>query len=262
MGAFASVGRSALYDQVERFCLFIGYPRSGSTLGGSLLDAHRHAMIAHEAGILDYVQAGLKRDPLFWFLMRKNRQFLEQGSTWEGYRYEVKRGWQGRCERMRVIGDKKAGVTTQRLSDDPSLLDRLRQRVRVPVRMIHVVRNPYDNITTIAKRDGLDLERAFQRYFRLVERNARIRALLDPGELLEYRHEDLISRPRDVLTTMCGFLGLDAPEEFLEGCAGILFESPRRSRHEAGWSRELVARVAERMAEFEFLEGYRFDDRC
>jgi hypothetical protein len=56
-------GRRAVgLGQVRSFCLFIGYPRSGHSLVGSLLDAHPDIAIAHEVNVLGLV-AGNDLDP-------------------------------------------------------------------------------------------------------------------------------------------------------------------------------------------------------
>jgi len=43
------------FSKLRNFVLFVGYPRSGHSLVGSLIDAHPHAIIAHEVKILAYV---------------------------------------------------------------------------------------------------------------------------------------------------------------------------------------------------------------
>ena len=55
---------------------------------------------------------------------------------------------------LEVIGDKKGG-TTSRILIDPSNMGRLeaiRQLVQVPMKFIHVIRNPFDNISTMTLR--------------------------------------------------------------------------------------------------------------
>ena len=54
-----------------------------------------------------------------------------------------------------VIGDKKAAVTTGLLKNSKGLHDlRVLERiVDIPLRLIHVIRNPFDNITTICRRE-------------------------------------------------------------------------------------------------------------
>ena len=41
-----------LYDRVETFVLFIGYPRSSHSLVGAILDAHPEIIIPHEYNLL------------------------------------------------------------------------------------------------------------------------------------------------------------------------------------------------------------------
>ena len=41
-------------DGIEKFVLFIGYPRSGHSIVGSLMDAHPHVVIANEFLLLKY----------------------------------------------------------------------------------------------------------------------------------------------------------------------------------------------------------------
>ena len=53
-----------------------------------------------------------------------------------------------------MIGDKQAGSTTQALTskDSSTWVEDLGRAVHVPIRFLHVIRNPYDNIATIAIR--------------------------------------------------------------------------------------------------------------
>jgi hypothetical protein len=48
--------------------------------------------------------------------------------------------------------------------------------------------------------------------------------------------------------------------EYLKACARILHESPERSRHMVKWEPEWIEHVNRRMAHYDFLEGYTFED--
>ncbi len=158
--------RRALRD-VEAFFLMLGYARSGSTLVGSLLDAHPNMVVAHEADILRYVRPGVTRSQLFGILLERDRQFGHIERRWHGFDYAVPGGSQGRFTTLRVVGDKHAGRATRRLWHDPPLLEQLRTRVRVPIRVLHVTRNPFDNIASIAQSRGLALSPAIDVYVKL-----------------------------------------------------------------------------------------------
>jgi hypothetical protein len=62
------------FDQVENFCMFIGYPRSGHTLVGSLLDAHPNIILADELNALKFIEAGFSERQIFYLLLRNSRR--------------------------------------------------------------------------------------------------------------------------------------------------------------------------------------------
>src|SRR5215207_7292340 len=96
--------------------MFIGYPRSGHSLVGALLDAHPNAIIAHELNALECVEKGVDKGCIFQLVLENSRKFAKSGRRWEGYSYKVSNQWQGRFERLLVIGDKKGGGSTRILS--------------------------------------------------------------------------------------------------------------------------------------------------
>ena len=54
-----------------------------------------------------------------------------------------------------MIGDKKGGRTSQLISKDLSSIKQLEEiakNVGVPMKFIHIVRNPFDNIATMVLR--------------------------------------------------------------------------------------------------------------
>jgi len=248
------------FDGLTAFCLFLGYPRSGHSLVGSLMDAHPQMTFAHEANALKAIRYGFRRTQLFYWLARQSERFTAEGRSYTGYSYQVPGQWQGRYRDLRVIGDKFGDFTVETFARQPALLRRTRARVGVPVRFVHVVRNPFDNIATIHRRESRSLESAAEYYFHLVDEVARFLAPLAAGDVLEVRHEALIATPRDTIGSWCGFFGLEAPADYVEACAGIVFPSPHRSRTEVPWPPELLADVRRRLERYPFLAGYEFEE--
>ena len=74
---------------VQRFCFFIGYARSGHSLVGSLLNAHPRMVIAHELDALRYVRMGFSRSQIYALLLEQDERFAAIGRTWSGYDYTV-----------------------------------------------------------------------------------------------------------------------------------------------------------------------------
>ncbi|MGH2595272.1 MAG: sulfotransferase [Actinomycetota bacterium] len=247
-----------MFDSVERFCLFIGYPRSGHSLVGSLLDAHRNVVLAHELDALRYVSAGYRRKQLYWMILQRDAEFTRSGRRWTEFDYSVPGQWQGRYEQLRIIGDKKGGVTTLRLGRHPELLERLRLVAGKDVRLIHVARNPFDNIATMSRRTHQTLAEASDQFFALCRTVQGIKERSAPGSVIDIRHEGLIKDPRGCLSSLCTDLGIPISEEYLDACAAVVAPSPHLSRHEAPWTEKLIGSVEGRMAAFNFLDGYSF----
>jgi hypothetical protein len=130
---------------------------------------------------------------------------------------------------------------------------------KLPLRVIHVIRNPFDNIATLKRHDRVPLASAVQRYFALVATVAATRGQLVPGELLELRHEDFIARPTDHLRGLCDFLGVEPTDDYVADSAAIVSRSPHQSRRAIEWPPGIRVEVERRIAEVPFLAGYSFE---
>jgi hypothetical protein len=249
------------WQHVERYCVFVGYPSSGHSLFGALLDSHRHVMLSHELDALKYVRAHFSRTELYALIMERSKVFIASGGIWNNYDYLVPGQWQGRFEKLRVIGDKKGGLTALQVREDPGLLNRLQSLVKVPLAFIHMTRNPYDVIATRLKRrrEGMDLAWYADRFFEHADGVKIAREFAGPERCFDVRHEDVVADTRAKVAEACAFLGVDAPADYLDACAAKVFESPKRTRATAPWTDELLAHVQHRIAEYPFLQGYTYE---
>jgi len=177
---------------------------------------------------------------------------------------------------LQVIGDKQGGTITQDIAFYPSLLDSFKQEINIPIKVIHVTRNPYDNIRTILQKNKSMIQRITQRlkskeniksldaaitaYFFLCKSVAEMKPSIEPNNWLDVRHEDLIENPQSVLKKICDFLEVESPEDYLKDCASIIFESPNKSRYKVNWDDQQIQRVQNGISCFDFLQGYSFED--
>lgn len=238
------------------FVLFVGYSRSGHSLVGSLLDAHPEVAISHELHAARHLRAGAPFARVQQAIQLNAFFFDHFGRGYSGYDYEVPGQCQGRVERLRVLGDKKANGTTRLLRRDPGLVATLRERVPAPVRYVHVVRNPFDNIVTKARRTRTSLRWAADIYLAHV---AAVESLkrVDGGSVRDVFLDDLVARPREELQALLGWLGVDdLSDGYLAACSGVLFERPRRTRSELRWPPGLLQEVRERLRACEFLARF------
>lgn len=253
-----------LFDDVKTFCLFIGHNKSGSSMLSALLDAHPAMVIADEAGAVQDIAAGFDRDQLFHYLLRISRREAMKGRVTArrlgAYSFAVPGQWQGGYETLQVIGDSTTGSSTQRFGRDPHLLPRIRQVMAgIQVKFVQVIRNPYDPISYMMVRGQRSFENAIEHYFANCRALSALRAELDPTDLLSVRYEEFIDRPDAHLQELCRFLGVDAPDDYLAACTGILRPIPDRHRQMVHWDQTWIDAVQARSAQVDFLAGYTFE---
>jgi len=159
-----------------------------------------------------------------------------------------------------VLGDKRARSTALLIARHPGLLDRIRRVVKVPLRVVHITRNPFDNIVTEARRHKLSLGQGTAWYEQSCEAVVKVRSLLDPSELVDIRYENFAATPADSLADLCRFLGVEPDTAYLEACAGLVWPSTNRTRDTIDWTASERAGVEGLIERFEFLGSYRFDD--
>lgn len=260
---YGSFKNEGLFSGVKTYCMFIGYPRSGHSLIGSLLDAHPKMIIANELGTLKYIAARFNRRQIYYLLLENSRRLASGGRRTVDFSYHVPRQWQGRFNQLQVLGDKHGEGSTLRLRARPWLLQRLRKTVGIHVKLIHVIRNPYDSITTVrikAKRPQRDLSESVEYYFSLCETVNKLKGQINSADLFELKHESFVENPKAVLEKLCSFLGVEASQDYLNDCASIVFKSPHKSRYETSWSQDWIERVKCKIENFRFLQGYTYEN--
>ena len=256
-----------LFRGIERFCLFVGYPRSGHSIVGALLEAHPHTAIAMEANVMAMVRLGYRREQIFQAILNNVDWFTHTcNGIWTGYDYRVPGQFQGRFKRLTVIGDKRGERTSAYISRRPNLIETLRRRVGCEVRVIHVVRNPFDMVATATLREHAETREPIERI--VAYKVNHLRWLLATNERLIRRygdsvltvyHEHFTHDPARELIRILDHLGLSATPGYLEACTRIVYRNPRRSRDRITWNRDVRGNIEALISETSFLQGYSFD---
>ena len=247
------------FASVQTFLLIIGNARSGSTLLGSVIDAHPQALIANETTASATFWRDTSRATILGEIQENSRRNREQGRHSEGYSYQVKKEIDsGRP--FTVMGDKIWNPATLLLHGDQRLLNRLHEILGIPIKIVHAVRNPFDVIATMHARSGAPIGNRIAWYFMHCEAVAAIRDRL-PAELyLDNHHEDLVLSVEQTLERLCGFLGLTAIPEHAQAVKEMVFATPKQTRASALWQPEEVQLVLDGIARFDFLSRYAMED--
>ena len=285
---------SSDFEQVRAFVIFLGHQRSGHSIVGSLLDAHPHIILANEDKLIFKLDKDKRlHDKLSIFNALWKNSFQssnsglrteEQKALVKGYTLSIDGLYQGTfVPPVQVIGDKNGGDTTQMFLDDPSKWERLFFKLKsmlnnIPIKVIHVIRNPYDNIateilyhsggtarTTKTKQNNITrvvdrnkIKHFIDRYFNMFQAIQQMKSNYDL-DYLELHGKDLIENPKTILLSMCEFLGVSCSDDYLEICSNKMFKTESRTRYNLKWTNKLLSDVQESIMKFDNLKRYSFN---
>ncbi|MHA1124023.1 MAG: sulfotransferase family protein [Candidatus Heimdallarchaeota archaeon] len=241
------------FQDLQYFLLFIGTPRAGTTLVGSLLDAHFNVIISNELNItnsyLDYYKFNKRKiysSILSHSVDMAKKKIREEEREKHHYDYNVM--GQGRFSKLLVIGDKKAMKTSEDLFNRPELLQKIREAFP-PLKFLHVIRNPYDNIISMIKHFDLTREQAIDKYLKLNEITEELKKQFDQNECLVVYYEKLLENPEVELVKIMSFLELELTEPYLESCKRKLFRKPIIRRFDYEWKEEELEKIKANLEE-------------
>ena len=101
------------YSKVKFFVLFIGYARSGSTLMGSILDAHPNVIISNEYAIDDkFSNFGPKQKTQYYIFDQLFKSSMAEATKGQRspnhhglFNYNVPNQWQGKYNCSLLVND-------------------------------------------------------------------------------------------------------------------------------------------------------------
>ena len=136
-------------DNVRIFFVFLGYPQSGHTILGALMDAHPNMVISHQYN--PCINSHLSNKNHLFNEMYRNSYMNAmdvngargQNHNKKNYTAYVANSWQGKYDKyIHVIGDKGPCELS------PDKLDTIHRILQTAVKSIIPVRNPFDLIST------------------------------------------------------------------------------------------------------------------
>ncbi len=248
-------------DKVKYFLMFMGYPRSGHTLAASILNAHPNVVcsnqkfIIHNAhnrnleGILSNIANG--STPPYW--KQEVRISPPQNSIFSD---------------IYIVGDKTGHRTVEYLIDNPEQLDNLKSIIPWPMKWIHIVRNPFDCLSTWTKKNydnkianrkkttpQAEFNNAFQKFKEL---NKKIQELKKTEDVMTVKHERLVRNKDKVLTRFSNFLKIEKTKEWRDAVFATIWKTPRMTRKQVAWSPQMRKRVMDLNNEYQWLRGYAY----
>ena len=258
---------AAKYKNVRTYCMFIGYGRSGHSIIGALLDAHPNISIGMEEDILNLIKCHFSRNQVFYCITRNTRLFKKKhNNAWTGYSYKVSGQYQGYFKKLEIIGDKKGAASSMRLGDNFELYHKLLKTVKCPVKIIHVIRNPFDNISTMMNRnlgynsspDRYQFLYYISKYFLRASVNKELK-MKNNMNILDIYHEEFVADPKGILKKILDFLEISGDEDYFQACSDIIYSNPNKSKYSINWPKYFIDMVQTEIQHYPFLQRYSYD---
>jgi hypothetical protein len=238
---------------------FIGEGRSGHTIVSAILDSHPHVRLAEEQKyITKWTRDGMTREEIIDAAKKcghgKERKLkaLPGSLTWE--------------EPLLAIGDKcgwDAVNLTRKGGQGVDVLDRFSEHMQMPVKVIHTIRNPYDNITCyldspksnrIWKDEHTLYRMCIRRYARFYDAANK---LLEVYPRFDLYNEEIIENPERTLTKLCVFLDLPVVEPWLTNAVNSVYKKPNERSKRREWPVEWEEQMPWRIiGKYDFFERY------
>ena len=275
-----------------------GHPRSSHSIVASVLDAHPHIVVSNELGFMKRWDSSLfnkeNAGKLYSKIYQKSvKNAMPRGKGMKdnkGYTLAIEHSCQGSFDNfVDVIGDKSGGsVAKAYLKNRTEFLAHyktLKEGIGIPIKVVHVIRNPYDNIATmylyriiqpgrnkafdflrqvkenktIIKPRVSTLKDSILTFFDMTQAVTEIITLVGRSNVLDVHHSDFVHYSRETIVSLMEFLGVEAKEDYLEICVDKIFKEISRSRDLLKWPSELREIVEHRIKEFPFLQQYNFN---
>jgi hypothetical protein len=248
------------FQQVKRFCLFLSTARSGHSIMAHLLTAHPKVQISDELSAVSYFESGYSIEQVSALIKYQDYHYMKRKRKKSGYDYQVDGVWQNEYEKYpEVIGDAKGSRTTNLMGLNGQFLNHLRSTLKMPLRVIVHLRNPFDTISTRSRKRGIKLHRAVSHFIKKERIMAAAFDRLAKEERLVQRHEDVIKTPEKHFIQMFEFLGVDPMPEVVAACAGKIWERPNLTRKKIDWPKEEVDRLEQCLKKSQLFQSYLSD---
>lgn len=208
--------------------LFIGSPRTGSTLLGQILNYHPQCLIAFEENVVArHLVKFISFDKLLACLERNARESFEQGLEMTGRMnasvYQPR--WRSfadlrtnpvfKKQDIAVIGDKKAGGTAATAQKHPETFIRLIKN-NPSFKLLQVIRNPISAAFSYMKSHAIDSFEDACVHIVETTRAAYGMTRLFPQRSYTVIYEDLLQNPEEILTGLLNFLTIRISTDWMQ----------------------------------------------
>ena len=176
-----------------------------------------------------------------------------------------------------VIGDKMGGDTSVVYFTDPTNfehhLNKLHNIINIPFKVFHVIRNPFDNIATIALYEHTRFQDDKVALIKSVNEKLRLNPKLISSSMnyfffcyqaaedikrrfnldtMEIHNKDIIANPKMTIQRMCVFLDVFCSDDYLNSISKKIFRDESKTRYNVVWtlSNDHILKIKENILKY------------
>lgn len=248
------------FKSLKSYVIYMRYKRSGSALLANLLDAHHNIIFPrNEDFFVKYDR--WTREQGFEHLYNTSKKYRTKPFYANGYKYPIE--GVGYCEEPKVIGHKSSTRNFLPLCNDRSLLENFQLHMQLPLKFIHLVRNPYEMVNARWqqkewRRKNAPVGPIIDHLEEVVRAQYNLYRRTDLGSYFQIHLEQLIAAPPIMLSELLYFLGVDIDQEYFQRCSKLIFNKPEVYETLPEWQDKDKDRIERLMDQHPgFFEVYR-----
>jgi len=257
---------------VEKFVMFCCVASSGHTVIAGILDAHPEIQIGEEQRSLTKFAGGHKerftsRDEILRACIKDSTNRMQGTGSYRRKIADIQGQYQGTArDELTIVGDKTGwDIPGYWLKNncDCTPLRKFMIEMDMPLRVIHVTRNPFDIVggrTHSHKRsnDVAENVKYFESFAGAMDYNLYESGLFFPEDIHLMSIEQLIYDPDAEIPKLCDFLKVDWTYEYLDACREVLLTEPSKHADQIDWKDQAEV-LQECIDKYWWLRGYRLD---
>lgn len=227
---------------MNNWITFCGDSYSGSTIVVAIIDSHPNVRLTYEQRYLRrYHWDGWSKDKILQHLLtggqgRRIRSVALPGSgPWTTRENQ---------ESLLAIGDKYGHdpyLLSRKHVEGIDGLDKFSAFIELPIKIVHTIRNPYDNIAAYIdnRKQIIEVPNDEERCEQMINNYEKLYEIFDLI-LNRYSHfnlhnDSLIKDPRGELIRLCEYLEIPVVEPWLTTAVAAVFTKPRTRKDNREW---------------------------
>ncbi len=257
-------------ESIPKFLTFVCCGQSGHTILAAILDSHPNVIIGEEKKA---IWRRRSKEDLYRVLFEDSQGRAKSTKSYRSKVGSFPNLYQGRyISHLDVIGDKCGWDVIGPQLDKENPTDRRIKQFLSRIhpaehKYIHALRNPFDIISNWnsnkagRKHSGHKGPDNILKAIDLYEKYARTiqKVYYDNGyNPYQIRNEDLCLDPEFIIESLCDYLEIPCPEDWLKICVEAINPVHRRVS-EGFWTKESINKVEEIIDTYDFLGGYKYE---